>query len=237
MKDTSIYLAAAIFSGIYVFSALIYLVAKKYLSLKEKEMELERVRLDEFRAHVDRQLAEINNKFLGDPARWREVNHMLISAQSEIDRDDPSRPHDFLIRHGVRPELLSQKSRSVFVLTPFHEDYLEEYEAISRAIASVGLLASRGDETKIHGDIFPHILGAIARARLVIANISGRNPNVFYELGIAHALDKNVILVSQHEKDLPFDLRSKQILMYRDCRELEMKLSTMIPRTLLDQGG
>lgn len=227
----------AIFTGVYVFSALIYLIARRYLALKEKEIILDRVRLDEFRAHMDRQIAELNNKFLSDSARWKEVNHMLISAQTEVSKDDAQQPYGFLVRHGVDPTLLKKVTKEVFVLTPFHEDYFPTYQAIKKAVSSIGLYVRRGDESKIHGDIFPHILDSIARARLVIANITGRNPNVLYELGITHALDKNVILVSKHADELPFDLRSKQILIYRDLDELEFMLRTMVPRVLLEQGG
>lgn len=235
MNETSTIIVIAIFSGVYIFSALIYFVAKKYLNLKEKEISLDRVRLDEFRAHMDRQIAELNNKFLSDSSRWQEVNHMLISAQENVAKDDLDQPYDFLLRHGIDPGVMKQKNREVFVLTPFHEDYLPAYEAIEKAANSIGLHASRGDEKKIRGDIFPHILNSIARARLVIANITGRNPNVLYELGITHALDKNVILVSKHAEELPFDLRSKQILIYRDHHELESILKTTIPHLLLSQ--
>ena len=69
MNQTSIYIAAAIFSGVYIFSALIYFIAKRYLALKEKEITVDRVRLDEFRAHMDRQIAELNTKFSSDAAR------------------------------------------------------------------------------------------------------------------------------------------------------------------------
>lgn len=236
MSENSIYIAVAIFLGVYLFSALTYIVAKKYLALKEKEITMDRVRLDEFRAHMDRQIAELNNRFLSDTTRWNEVNHMLISAQKDVSKDDIQQPYDFLIRHGVDPNLLKKRTNEVFVLTPFHEDYFSTYLAIEKAVNSIGLNASRGDERKIHGDIFPHILDSIARARLVIANITGRNPNVLYELGIAHALDKNVILVSKHAEELPFDLQSKQIIMYRDAIELEATLRRVVPSLLLTQN-
>ncbi len=236
MENTT-YIAIAIFSAVYIFSTLIYLIAKKYLALKEKEMTLDRVRLDEFRAHMDRQISEINSRFLSDSSRWKEVNHMLISAQSDVSQDNKEQPYDFLIRHGVDPNLLKQTNKEVFVLTPFHQDAFGAYQAIENSVKNLGLNVSRGDETKIRGDIFPHILDSIARARLIVANITGRNPNVLYELGIAHALDKNVILVSEHSDELPFDLRTKQILMYRSLQELEFMLRTMVPRALLAEDS
>lgn len=68
------------------------------------------------------------------------------------------------------------------------------------------------------------MLRYIVKAKLVIANINGRNPNVMYELGIAHALDKPVLLLSKEIGSLPVDLKSKRFLIYNSYNELERKL-------------
>lgn len=52
------------------------------------------------------------------------------------------------------------------------------------------------------------------RARLILADLSGKNPNVFYELGLAHALAKPAILVAESMDDVPFDLRALRVLKY-----------------------
>ncbi|MDC4875362.1 nucleoside 2-deoxyribosyltransferase, partial [Acinetobacter baumannii] len=83
----------------------------------------------------------------------------------------------------------------------------------------------RGDEQNFKSDIFPHILKFIVSSEIIIANITGRNANVFYELGIAHALNKKVILIAQSEIDhIPIDLQSKRILFYKDEIDLYKKL-------------
>ena len=51
------------------------------------------------------------------------------------------------------------------------------------------------------------ILELISTSKVIICDLSGKNPNVFYEAGIAHTLGKEVILITQHESDVPFDLR------------------------------
>lgn len=56
----------------------------------------------------------------------------------------------------------------------------------------------------------------ITESRIIIAEITDRNPNVFYELGAAHALGKNVILLAQNENDIPFDIRSHRCILYED---------------------
>jgi len=55
---------------------------------------------------------------------------------------------------------------------------------------------------------------AIRRADLVLCEMTDRNPNVFYELGLAHAVGKPAILVSSAEEDVPFDLRHIRIIFY-----------------------
>ncbi len=54
----------------------------------------------------------------------------------------------------------------------------------------------------------------IAHAKVLVAELTSRNPNVFYELGLAHALKKPVVLVSSNEADVPFDLQHIRVIYY-----------------------
>lgn len=65
------------------------------------------------------------------------------------------------------------------------------------------------------------MLKFIVKSNLIIANINGRNPNVLYELGIAQAFDKPVILISGEPENLPIDIKSKKFLIYKDYEELQ----------------
>ncbi len=64
------------------------------------------------------------------------------------------------------------------------------------------------------GGIVDQIWQGIRRADAVIVDITGNNPNVFYELGLAHALGKEVILLAQGDRDLPFDIKTTRYLQY-----------------------
>ncbi len=66
------------------------------------------------------------------------------------------------------------------------------------------------------GIIFEDIKRQIAEAKIVIAEITAPNQNVFYELGYAHALNKPTILLAQRHKELPFDIRSYRVTFYDD---------------------
>ena len=54
----------------------------------------------------------------------------------------------------------------------------------------------------------------INRARFLIADLTGQNPNVFYEVGLAHALGKDVVLLTQTMTDVPFDLKAMRCIVY-----------------------
>ena len=54
----------------------------------------------------------------------------------------------------------------------------------------------------------------IHAAKILVAELTGRNPNVFYELGLAHALEKPVVLVSSNQDDVPFDVQHIRVIYY-----------------------
>lgn len=76
------------------------------------------------------------------------------------------------------------------------------------------------------------IWSAIFLADWIIADCTGRNPNVFYEIGIAHTVGKRVILITQDEKDVPFDVRHIRYFNYtftpRGMKKLEESLTSTL---------
>lgn len=94
--------------------------------------------------------------------------------------------------------------------------YFDAYyrDVIRPAVSATGLRAVRADEIYSTGVIVNDIYREIASAELCIADVSGRNPNVSYELGMAHARGKPVIIITQDIKDVPFDYRHIRIISY-----------------------
>jgi hypothetical protein len=108
-------------------------------------------------------------------------------------------------------------SETCFVMMPFAEPLGGYYTAIYQpAIKKAGLTAVRAD-TDIFGTgkIIDQIWTGINHARVLVAELTGRNPNVLYELGLAHALRKPVVLVSSNEPDVPFDVRHVRVIYYQ----------------------
>jgi hypothetical protein len=103
-----------------------------------------------------------------------------------------------------------------FVMQPFAAPYGDYYEKIFKpAIEKTGLKAVRADaEIFATGKIIDQIWNGINSAKVLVAELTTRNANVFYELGLAHALNKPVVLVSSNENDVPFDLHHIRVIYY-----------------------
>ena len=97
----------------------------------------------------------------------------------------------------------------------------------------------RADKDNRPGEIIAQVIEALSEADFVIADLTGRNPNVFYELGVRHALRNNTILIAQDIDDIPFDLRGQRAICYRYDpesligfkRQLQASLTVMVSAT------
>lgn len=102
-----------------------------------------------------------------------------------------------------------------FVLMPFAPEFNEIYNLfIAEALTCVGFEVFRADDIKSNQNIIQDIVSSILSADIIIADLTGANPNVYYELGLAHAARKHVILITQNIDDLPFDLRPYRVIPY-----------------------
>jgi hypothetical protein len=102
-----------------------------------------------------------------------------------------------------------------FLVMPFGQPDSDRVHAVLRqACEQAGLRPLRGDDLFTPTDILDDIWRGITAAHCVIADISGRNPNVLYELGIAHTLAKPVLIVSRSADDIPIDLATRRVIVY-----------------------
>jgi hypothetical protein len=110
---------------------------------------------------------------------------------------------------------LENITNTCFVVMPFHSLFGVEYEKVIRpAIEEVGLECVRGDEIYTEQAILQDIWKSIRQARVIVAELSGRNPNVMYEIGLAHAIGKPIVLLTRNQEDMPFDLRALRYVYY-----------------------
>lgn len=103
-----------------------------------------------------------------------------------------------------------------FVMMPFAQPLGGYFTKIFEpAIEKAGLKAVRADDDIFGtGKIIDQIWSGINSAKVLVAELTSRNPNVYYELGLAHALKKPVVLVCSNEQDVPFDLKHIRVIYY-----------------------
>ena len=98
---------------------------------------------------------------------------------------------------------------------PFDAEFDDVYRlGIKDACVSAGAYFERVDEQIFDERILDRIYNQIAKADFIVADMTGRNPNVFYEVGYAHALGKRTILLTKEAADIPFDLKHFPHIVY-----------------------
>lgn len=124
-------------------------------------------------------------------------------------------------------ELSKQPSKSnlVSLMMPFSTDFDFVYKDVKATLEGSGYTCKRADDMWVHSHIMSDILELICTSAVIICDLSGKNPNVFYEAGIAHTLGKEVILITQSHEDVPFDLRSIRYIHYLNNAEGRAKLA------------
>ena len=134
--------------------------------------------------------------------------------QRLIDVDPSDAPAGGVGTKRVNPA--AADGATCFVMQPFGGHLGGYYETIFKpAIQQAGLRAVRADDDIFAtGKIMDQVWRGIRGAAVLVAELTSKNPNVFYELGLAHALEKPVVLVSSNEDDVPFDLRHIRAIFY-----------------------
>jgi len=121
----------------------------------------------------------------------------------------------------VKPKLVS-------LMMPFSGAFDRVHRTVKAVIEPEGYECRRADDFWMHAHIMQDIIELICTSQVVICDLSGKNPNVFYEAGIAHTLGKEVILITQNMDDVPFDLRPLRCITYLNNQEGCDKLATDI---------
>jgi hypothetical protein len=152
--------------------------------------------------------------------------------KAELDKQVKSE-YDMFRKREFEPD-----PKLCFVLMPFDEQdarrkpFKQIYRTIRSTVRRAKLKCKRADEIFGVKPIVQDIWESINRAELVIADLTGRNPNVFYEAGLSHALPKKLIQISQTMDDVPFDVRPIRTIVYQNTGSGRKKLSKDLYRTI-----
>jgi len=124
----------------------------------------------------------------------------------------------------------------VFVLMPFTAPWSGRvWKLITEVCGSIGLRAQRADDL-FGSDVMEDVWQGICQARVVVADLTTRNPNVFYELGVAHTYGKRFVLLTQNLADVPFDLKRFRCIVYQDNVDGFAQLRSALERMLRERA-
>ena len=126
----------------------------------------------------------------------------------------------------------------VFVVMPFSDELRVVYDRhITSVVHGLDLTVARADDFFAASTVVSDVWNSICAAKVVVADCTGRNANVFYEIGIAHTLGKPVVLLAQDCADVPFDVRHMRVLTYTPTPEGLADLEPRLRSTIAHEAG
>ena len=190
---------------------------------------------------------QVLSKIIGDsPANLNEIERYVEIRKAAVKkRPVPSAPEFVSTVQGRQPERVVTFAPDVFripdkpveasvlsVMMPFESRFTGTYVAIRNVCARLGIDCKRADDIWDNSILIQDVFDLIFTSRAVITDFTDRNPNVFYETGVAHTLGKIVIPITQSVGDIPFDLRHHRALTYLPNAEGLAKLENDLEKKL-----
>ena len=126
----------------------------------------------------------------------------------------------------------SVENNVLSVMMPFEAKFSGTYKAIRTVCSKLKIECKRADDIWENSILIQDVFDLIFTSRAVITDFTDRNPNVFYETGVAHTLGKIVIPITQSVGDIPFDLRHHRALTYLSNAEGLEKLEKDLEKKL-----
>ncbi|MCU0911153.1 MAG: hypothetical protein MUE98_07360 [Rhodobacteraceae bacterium] len=173
--------------------------------------------------YANRMALDMPHDFEFSRNHWAVKDIDLYRFMLRNTRPRRQRPTVFQIpeHETIEPNLAS-------AMMPFDASFATVYMSIQQAAEGAGLRCRRADDIWENAAIIQDVVALIDRSRIVVCDCTGRNPNVFYEAGIAHTLGRDVILITQSEHDIPFDLRHLRYVRYLNNAEGRAALTTTL---------
>ncbi|WP_018440546.1 hypothetical protein [Trinickia symbiotica] len=192
---------------------------------------------------------QVQIEYVFDPDIAPIPNAVLTALASELDIDVKSSIHEFTRNHwsvkdvdlfrvllkrgnGARqrpkvfalPEVLPDP-KLVAAMMPFDAAFAPVHQALVDAASSSGMALTRADDIWLSDHIIQDVVTLLCKASVVICDLTNRNANVFYEMGIAHALPREVMMITQSAHDVPFDVAHIRHIRYLNNSEGLRKLT------------
>lgn len=184
------------------------------------------------REYVENKVYASSNPLVQDPGFLEDANSMLFVQEPNNEMTIKTELPDFSFfeNMGIHLPDVKVKEEMVMCLMPFNRRFDKTKTVIVDSCKKAGFSFHRSDDELIayNTDLRKSIIRMIAESQVVVAVLDGRNPNVFYEIGIAHSLGKLVLMVvnlsREENKWREVDVLSNRLITYNNPHELEEKL-------------
>ncbi len=147
--------------------------------------------------------------------------HLPTESPAMYYRGEPAQPSSRIDAAGAE----SSTKPHIFIAMPFHENMVDTFIfGIQGPVNAAGYLCERLDFTTFTGDVLARIKSRIETASLVVAELTGANPNVYLEVGYAWGKDRPTLLVVKKGEELKFDVQGQRCLIYENIFNLAEQL-------------
>ena len=199
----------------------------------ERALQIDRlIKYNQQRKEIEEEIRYLTRQLSdSDLAQYMDINRLAFSGQNNSSITNSISYDAFISRFGLDKRDIAVKKGTAAFLTPFTREGDELFYNCQKILGRIDLFVRRTDNFVKKDDILMNIVSLIVQSEFILVNIDDRNPNVFYELGIAHAIGKPTILLSKSKHDFEkfeFDVQGKSIIIYDDPGTLETQLLRQI---------
>lgn len=179
------------------------------------------------RERIEDKIYEWRDVMQSSPERFFDTNKLLLqNPKTDLSIKNTIPNFQFYTNLGIVIENIKVKENTAFCLMPFNDRYQAIYHAIFYSCQAANYSCTRSDDVYNPGNLLRQIVNMMLESSIIIALLDGQNPNVFYEIGIAHSIGKTVLLLAnkKNKDEIPFDLKSDRLLLYSNTSDLHEKL-------------
>lgn len=214
--------------------AILAIRVKKYDSNNEIHTLNKLLEYSKKRKELEEEINLLTRELLhSSVSEYLDVNRLVFSGQYESEYNKSINYELFFKEFGIEKEKIEIRKNSAVFLTPFSKEGEELFNTCQKILGDIDIFLQKTDNYVEKEDIMMNIISLIVQSEIVIVNINERNANVYYELGIAHAIGKPTILISESKfslEEIGFDIRQKRIIMYNSIHDLEKQLLYQVSR-------
>jgi len=165
--------------------------------------------------------------------RFNRVSAILNQIPGVADQERTSGRAEPASREIPDAGVTSDSKRLVFVAMPYNDQMVDVFEfGIKEPVNNVGCLCERCDREAFTGDVLDRIRSRITEADVVIADMTGSNPNVYLEVGYAWGREVQTLLIAREGENLQFDVKTHRCLFYKNINHLRKQLTDFMERLM-----